>query len=331
MIKKKSFLIIGAGKRVCEDFIPALLATKKFKIKNIFATKYKSINVNHKTYDVLPLVKLIKKNLIACDYIYIAIPPKSLNDVFNFLSLFNTQEKILIIDTPFGSIRHQRNIRFFKNYKEIYIAEDAAYLPWINAARRKCGVIKKIVFDRSGYKYHAIATAKALLGNHNFIKAQKYKNHIKIESKTLSDLGEIHIIEPRDYTKGKIEIYGSRLFLTDSHNSKKKNMWPIIKNDLCIGLNIAGEIIYFKKNEIFLIGSVNNFTSITSLTHQLKRIGLMYFLSNLCNPSKIIKSKEDCIEDVRLDESLRIFGRWVNLNKFFNFYKKCFFSNRKYK
>lgn len=323
-----SIVIIGAGRRVINDFIPALLATNQFILKKIFSRHQKKISCLKKNYNVYPLPLLSDKDLRSCNFLYIAVPPSALRDIFIFLSDKDTSHIELIIDTPIFPWKFRKNISYFGQFKKVFVAEDIIFLPWIKFVKNNIGTINEIIFYKSGFRYHAIALAKILIDSEEINLAYKKKLTKIFNLVNNESVAKISIIEPRDYSVGKIEIFGDQGFLTDEINSPLKNFFPLIRNGKCIGLRIFDKNFKFKKNEIELIGSVSNNATITSLTPELKRLGLMKFLLAIRHSPDSIRNHNAAISDVVIDELIKKFGKWFDISKLLKIYIKLFYTHK---
>jgi hypothetical protein len=328
---KDNIIIIGAGKRIKNDVIPALDATRKFRINAIFAKHAKKIYIKTKKYEVLSLKDISITDISNVHYIYIAIPPPSLIMVLQYLGSKNTSHIKLIIDTPFLQWKQRKNIYLLHNFKKIFVAEDAAFLPWISIVKKLVGQIKVITFDKSGFRYHAIATIKMLVNSEIITSAIKkeYCEFTEVEFKLKNGLNltKASIIEPRNYSLGKIEILGSLALLTDEFKSPLRNFMPEISQGGCTGLIVLGKVFKFKKNEISLIGPVKENSTISSLTPELKRVGLMRLLIEIRSSPESVRSFYSSLSDTAIDELVHKFGHWVNVAKFINKYLAFFFKH----
>jgi len=314
----KNILVIGAGKRVQSDVLPAIKATGKFKISGVYAQNLRRIHVGSQEYEVEALNNLNENVLNQLDYIYVAVPSPQVSRVFEFLSGFNTKNTTLIIDTPVFPWKYRKNKNYFKNFTQVVAAEDIVNLPWINPIKELLGgEISELTFNQSTYRYHGVALIKAIMGKSKINKARlkksKGKEIAEFEVLVGEKTAKIKIIEPRDYSKGTFTISGPKGSITDDLNNSNINLKirPIISGGLCVGLDIVGKRIEFTSTQSELIGLVPEDSTITSLTLELKRIGLAILLSNLADgrPARDIK---EALADARLDEMVHRFGVWFN-------------------
>ena len=312
----KNIIIIGVGRRVRNDILPALEACGTWNIIGIYARKEREINILSRTYSVKPLQQLNKELIAKTDWIYIGVPPKVVSSVLNFLINLPVKKISLLMDTPVLPWPYLLTKRYFKYFLQTVVADDAIYLPWIESMKESVGgKVTELIFDASAYGYHGIALIKAITGCSSFRKARLKllpKKTIELES---SNGAHSVIIEPRDYANGFMRFSGPTGTITDERKNNIANMKPIISNGLCIGLKVGNLQIDFSPVETKLIGHVLDDATMTSLTLELKRVSLLKMLVCLSEGKQTGRSLKEAISDTRLNELVHHFGRWVNVAK----------------
>ena len=314
----KNIIIIGVGRRVRDDIIPSLEASGVFNIVGVYARHPRDLQIDEHTYFVNTLSEMKSEHLKKADWIYVGIPPKSTSGVLRFLSGLNVQSTKLIIDTPVLPWRYIWTKFYFRNFAEVIVAEDIIYLPWIEPVKEFFwGRISELRFDHSAYGYHGIALIKALLENNKFVSARlRYINgekyiHLKTEVGT-----NIYITEPRDYKNGSMSFSDLENSITDTQADLGLKMTPIISDELCVGLQVGNVRVDFSVSETRLIGKVSHNVTITSLTLELKRVGLVKMWTLLAQDKEAGKSVSDATSDTRLNELVHYFGKWFNVALF---------------
>src|SRR5438105_2197061 len=114
-MSKKNIILVGIGKRVRNDIIPALNASGSFNILGIYARKAQSATIGSKAYDINPLSSLDKNLLRKADWVYVGVPSKAVPDVLKFLSKMPLKNVGLLIDTPVLPWRQILAHRYFKH------------------------------------------------------------------------------------------------------------------------------------------------------------------------------------------------------------------------
>ncbi len=320
IVQLNNIIVIGAGKRVQSDVLPAIEATGKFNISGVYAQTSRSIYLLGKQYEVESLNSLDNQSIERLKYIYIAVPSPYVSDIFRFLSKFNTKNIILIVDTPVFPWKYRKNKKYFDNFAKVVVAEDIVYLPWINPVRGLLGgEISELIFNNSAYRYHGVALIKALIGSSKISKATlkktKGKEIVEFEIKNEGKTTNVKIIEPRDYNKGNFIISGPLGSITDDLSADSQKVRPMISGGYCTGLDIAGKHIDFTSTQRELIGLVSENSTITSLTLELKRLGLVTLLSELVDNPRSARDVKEALHDARLDEMVHRFGRLFNVAK----------------
>lgn len=319
---KKNIIIIGIGKRTRDDMLPAILASNSFNVMGIYARSTRNINLMNKEYLVRKLEDLSNDDLKKTDWLYLSIPISNLESVFKFLKHLNTEKIRLLIDTPVFPIRYFFLKRYLSNYFKVFVSEDAITLPWIETLRDKVGGrFNKIVLNKSVYAYHGIALIKSLTTEYNFKKVDLriVGNQEIIEIVTHKNV-EVSIVEPRDYKTGSMIFQGPKGVISDEKGFSGLTMNPILENKLCRGLNIGGQIVTFSESESRVIGEVEPESTVTSLTLQLKRIGMIRMLQEIAQNDSRGWSVNRAVSDVRLYELVHHFGKYFNVGRVLNIF-----------
>jgi choline dehydrogenase-like flavoprotein len=194
-------LIIGAGKRVKNDVLPVLESLETHAISRIFARKPQALFGKRKVYEVSELDELDKDDIAAAQIVYVAIPRHEVSAILRRLLMFDCSHIDLVLSTPVvGDIPKS-------GFKNIWVEEDSVFLPWLAHVPEQ---VVSITFDRSAYRYHAVALAKKLCGG-------PVRFGIRIgQSLWLWCNGvRVRIVEPRDYAKGQIRIVTKSSTISD--------------------------------------------------------------------------------------------------------------------
>ena len=245
---KNKVVIIGGGRRVCEDVIPALEYLEPlYEIVGVCTRSPGVVFGRKRRYDIRPLTTLSSNDLKRATHLYLAVPPHEVSRALSALPVTAYQLE-LIIDTPAPVSRAiQKELRKFK---AVHVAEDNAFVPWINAARSMSP--RSVVCDRSVFRYHGIALLKALAGTTqepaSVVSSRKSGDVIEMLVGTV----DAKIIEPCDYTRGSIMIDG---------------------------VQPAFPTLTVRESE--LVGGVRPDDTIVTKMLELKRLGLVHILSEI--------------------------------------------------
>ena len=289
----RPIMMIGSGRRFNNDILPVLgLLENKYYINKIFSRRDNIIfsknkhKIKTKTYSVSNIEKLNEKNISNTKYIYISVLHEQVESILEKLSQYDCSNIELIVDTPV--------IKKFKEYfifKKVHIAEDSVFLPWIDLLKNQ--KIKSIYFDKSVYGFHGISLIKKINKN----QKQSHIYGFRFLNKTFLNFKnskmKVKILEPRDYSKGKIfiddEEYPIKLF-----NSNNKIILKFKEKE--VSLNEAEKSLFGELKE-------GNQDTIINRMHDLKRVGLYRLLNSIYDTGNSW-SLDDGINDYKIDRDL---------------------------
>lgn len=187
-----SIIVIGAGKRVREDVVPALESLGEiFEIHGIYAQHAGEVVGSRGRYEVKKLDALDARHI---RFAYVAVPRESVLGVLRQLPAHME----IIVDTPVPYGREAQ--KEFARFKRVHVAEDSVCMPWLKEYEGRS--IKTILAEHALYRYHGIALVKKLCGSIHF--AFRLGNMIYLRAGRTW----VRIVEPRDYARGKLYING---------------------------------------------------------------------------------------------------------------------------
>ena len=279
-------VIIGAGKRVATDVVPALESLpKEFAIQGLYARHAGALFGSRAQYAVSPLSALTADMLAKARFLYIAVPPQALLSLVRGLPAAPDLE--LIIDTPVSA--SAALYRALTRYRRVHVAEDSVFLPWLSlvskAARIEC--------EHSVYRYHGIALLKALAGTIRF--AVRWGNSLWLWAGST----RVRISEPRDYARGTLRIDGREVEML------------IIRNR-CKGFRFDSSEILLSPEESALAGFVEEGDTVVSRMLELKRVGLRRLLSAAYANEETWSLAQEA-DDVRVDYFTHRFWAYVRI------------------
>ena len=281
--KGTGFVIIGAGRRVREDVLPAVERLNgRAYVSGIYATSKSAVVGLDDIYDVEPLSRLNTEALASSQFIYVAVPPKKLTSILSRLTEFNCSDKTLVVDTP--TLRNKELDALYSKFLKVAVAEDSAYLPWIKLLTNKYAPIERVEFDRSAYAYHAVALAKTILANGGARPVVKKSVGNKRTTTFHFDNGRTtKLIGPRDYKSGTMRFVASDGTIIDTklRSDSDTVICPTIEEFRCIGFQQGANFIALSPQETDLAGSFAPDDTIVSRMLDIKRVGLMRLLSDL--------------------------------------------------
>jgi hypothetical protein len=269
-------VLIGAGRRVTSDVVPSLEShDHRFDVVGIYARTTASVFTPQRRHDVQPVHFLDDNALRATRFIYVGVPREAVLPVLHVLRRWSSRE--LILDTPVPTSR--RALSILGRFKRVHVAEDCAYLPWLDAlhsfwaANRLTGPLH-IECDRSAFRYHAVALVKALCGTAEtpgtVVAAERKAGIFSI---CLTN-GTATIREPRDYSAGTLRVSRDGVTVSSHRADGVIVVEMLSESGLCVGFDIGGTRVLLSRPESLLIGKLIEGDSIVSRMGDLKRVGL---------------------------------------------------------
>jgi hypothetical protein len=315
----KRLLIIGSGKRVRETAFPALhRASSAFVVQRVFARTKKSIDVGAKRYDVEPIAALDARVLADADLVYVAVGKDAVPQVLAHLVALDASRVDLLIDTPVVRFKHFRHTALLARFRNAWVAEDCAYLPWFDTIRAACergaiGELERVVFHRSAYAYHGLASAKTLFASDSIVRGRRTRtaNGTALRALELRGGGRVEIVEPRDYSVGYIVLQSQRGIASDhtAVNASAIAFEALARGDRCLGFRIGDVETKLDDDEVELARGDHAEASITARMEAMKRVGFLRLLRAIAERRGAYPIAAG-IDDMVVDYYLEKLGFW---------------------
>jgi len=316
MSAPRRLLIIGTGKRVRETALPALASLgSAFDIRSVFARRAKEIEVGGRTLDVRAFSTLERSHLDDVDLVYMAVTKDAVPQVLETLDGMAPRQIDLLIDTPVVRFRHFHRVRHLEAFRAAWVAEDCSRLPWFDAVRAvadELGELREIVFDRSAYAYHGLATAKSLLGTTAIASCRRRPVAGGAERTVLfKDGRRARILEPRDYSVGSVTAVGQKGALTDSSAPADGalRLTPWIDGTDCRGFRAGEREVALDPAETDLMRGDAADASVTARMDSMKRVGFRRLLQDI-EAGRGAYPVEEALDDTVVDYHLEKAGRY---------------------
>jgi len=292
------FLVIGAGRRVREDVIPAIEKLRTGHVSGVCATSRRAVFGLEQVYDAAPLSALSAQSLQNSRYIYVAVPPGNLASVLRQITQFDCSKKILIVDTP--ALETSDLSSLYGQFEQVAVAEDCAYLPWIPLLASKTDPIKRVEFQQSGFAYHAVALAKAVVANGSerpgIVRSSSGKRRVTAD---FSNGSSMVILGERAYRKGRLRFHTAAGSIIGSHpHPDAEIMTPVVENGRCIGFQRGLDQILLTDDESQLGGAFSADDNIVTRMLDIKRVGLLRLLQDLTAGGQTYRLSEG-VEDAK--------------------------------
>jgi len=311
-------IIIGLGKRVTECALPAIAAAgKEAQVRAVFARSARTETVGGESIDVRALDSLASDDLSGNPTVYLCVPKTAIPHALQHLARLNPEGADLLIDTPVMRLRDFRHADLLKNWHKVSVAEDCARMPWIElllaSEKGSMGRLKEVVFEHSAYAYHGVATGRALARGSEVIDARQRKaNSGRVRSLNFMNGFECEIVDPRDYSSGRILARYEKGLVTDRLSSGED------AQEIDIDLDEDGQIRALSLGEIHvtldeaesrLTAGDPAGTTLIARQAAMKRVGFLRLLRELAR-GKAGYALDDGLEDMVVDHLLERLGRY---------------------
>lgn len=210
--------IVGAGKRVNETILPAILSLDG---------RVDLVSIHSRTHHEIALPDgSIMESVTSLDphyfeqvgLIIVAVNTNAIRGVLNYLEKIPRRANTnLVIDTPPLRLSELRKFNTFKGYKSVCVGEDWVTLSPVKLIQSlvssdKIGQLETITLDRMSYRYHGLATLRAISGAQWLKSMQAGKEggqHNEYEIVTGNNI-KCRTVQPRDYKNGVLTVTGSK-------------------------------------------------------------------------------------------------------------------------
>lgn len=317
----RGVIVLGAGKRACETALPAFQRLpREFELRGVFARRARTIEVKGRRHDVRPVESLDAAALSGADLVYVAVGKDAVPEVLARLGRLPIGAVDLLIDTPVVRFKHFRHAERLARFRAAWVAEDCVHLPWIAPVRRalaadKIGAPEGVLFTRSAYAYHGLATAKALLGERRVLRARRSRSG-GLARRDLWFAGgtEAWIIEPRDYAVGRIAVLGKRGVIADYALDPPPGgthllLAPVLRGAEVTGLRLGDDVEDFDGDERALLAGDAPLLGLTARMEAWKRVGFLRLLRSIARGDGGYPVA-DALEDTVVDYYLERLGRY---------------------
>jgi hypothetical protein len=308
--------ILGVGKRVIETALPAFhRLPRSFWIRGIWARSARRIEVEGQPYDVQPFDGITLEALKDVDLIYLCVGKESVPKVLARLLQLEPWNRDLLIDTPVVRFKYFRHAAKAREFRHAWVPEDCTELPWIQAALAAVGPLHRVEFDRSAYAYHGVATARALFAAERIPSGRRLRQADGTFERTLRFDGKrvARIVEPRDYSKGRLVFVGQGGTLSDAPRPGEPSLTlaPVVQQGLVTAITAGQTRIELDAAESELTRGDPDGASITARMEAMKRVGFLRILRRI-QAGKGGYPLDHALEDMVVDYFLEKLGRWVS-------------------
>ncbi len=317
----RGVLVIGTGKRARETALPAFQRLPgEFELRGVFARRAKELEVGGRRYSVRAAETLCAEALAGVDLVYLAVAKDAVPEVLARLAALPVQGVDLLIDTPVVRFKHFRHVARLARFRAAWVAEDCVHLPWIEPVRRAlaAGAIGRprgVLFTRSAYAYHGLATTKALLGESRVRRARRLRDGELVRRRVwLAGGTEAWMVEPRDYSAGRIAVLGTEGAIADyaidpPPGGRHLALAPVLRGGQVVALRVGDEQLAFDDDERELLAGDAPELGLTGRMEAWKRVGFLRLLRSVARGAGGYPLA-DALEDMVVDYHLEKLGRY---------------------
>ncbi|MFT7462113.1 MAG: hypothetical protein ACI9EF_000450 [Pseudohongiellaceae bacterium] len=324
-MSERRLLVLGAGQRVKETILPAVLALKgRWALDGVFARSEKTIESRGVEYRTESFDDLDAARLAGVDLVYLCVAKHAVPAVLRKLVGCDPRRVQLLIETPVLLFKQLGAYELFGAFDSVFVSEDTSTLPWMTTLRdaEAAGLIgapQTMVFDHSAWRYHGLAMTRTVLQCDTIVSAKRVGKEIDKGRVVLhmanGSVGEI--VEPRDYSTGSWQLRcgadssGKTQLVTDAAAGPPGSLQliPMIHGSRCHGFRLGDVTTALDERESELLGDVSAEATTTALTHRLKAVGLMTMLVDI-HEGRAGYPLALGLDDMMVDYLLEKFGRW---------------------
>lgn len=320
----RNVIIIGSGKRVREAALPVLRRLEaRLAVRGIFARTAKQIDVDGVTHEVGRFEDLRGEELADVDLVYLAVTKDAVPSVLARLTSCDVSRIDLLIDTPVVRFKHFAHVDALRRFRNVWVAEDCSALPWFDVVREAVdagaiGDLRCALFFQSAYAYHAIATAKALLGSRRIRSGRReaLSPHFGCRRLRFANGRTAIVYEPRDYSIGRLALLGTDGSISDYPHSARGNLLlePLVEGDACVGFRCGDATSRLSDDEVQLLRGGDATASVTSRMDAMKRVGLLRLFEGIF-AGRGAYPLDEALDDMVVDYHLEKLG-WYYANPF---------------
>ena len=319
--KPQRVLVVGAGKRAEETIIPALLCLEgSAEIAGVWARSARKLSLYGGGFTVQTETGPGAFDLAEVDTIAVAVTRSEVPKVLRALARHDTAHIALMLDTPVMNPGHLAATKAFRRFRRVVCSEDAIALPPVTAARRvieagSIGRVRSITFFHSGWRNHALASARSLIGMRRPTRIRVSRWNPKWTEARIRFSGGIRasVIQPHIHGNGRLLVVGDRGAICDyrSERSEATEIGYLVEDGVYRGVTIGGERVSSDRDESLFENLPRSGLPNPSLDNMFKIRGFMELVATVHDPDSLQYDPYEAIYDhqsFRFAEQLPVFA-----------------------
>lgn len=249
-------LVVGAGRRALGTILPAAHCMRsRVDLVGVCARRARELSVIDGEMTVGVEAGLGSVDFSAIDAVVIAIPTAAVPAVLAELAERSERagsqapKLTVLIDTPVLELADLGATRLFPRFARVLASEETVALPPVVLTRRlmaegAIGPLRHVTMAHSGYRHHALASLRSLVGRGPSRVAVRHWNGPWGEV-SLRFPGSVSasVLEPRHYPSGRTAVCGAKGTIVDyDTDSRHATRISYAVEDGCyVGLALDGE------------------------------------------------------------------------------------------
>lgn len=244
-------LLVGAGKRAQETAIPALMALGSgVELAGVWARSSRKLKLYGGEFTAQTETGPEAFPIAEVDTIIVAVTRSQVPAVLRSLRQYDTSHAALMLDTPVLDPGDWGATAAFRRFRRVVCSEDAIALPPVAAARTliedgAVGAVRSIHFFHSGWRNHALASIRSMLGGRKPTRITVRRSNAKWSETRYRFPGGVRamVVQPHLHGHGRMLIVGDRGAIADyeTGRSDATQIGYVVEDGVFRGVTVGGE------------------------------------------------------------------------------------------
>ena len=257
---RRRVLVIGAGKRVEETVLPALMCLQgSIEIAGVVARSSRKISFYEGEFTAQTETSPEAFDLATIDTIVVAVTRSQVPAVIRSLARFDTHHVSLMLDTPVLDPGGFGAMKMFPRFRRVVCSEDAIALPPIAAARAlidegAIGDVRGIWLFHSGWRNHALASIRSMIGMRRPSRITVRRWNEKWSETRFRFAGGVRatVVQPHIHGHGKMLVVGDRGAIADydTERGESRRIGYVVEDGVYRGSTIDGKLVASERDEL---------------------------------------------------------------------------------
>jgi predicted dehydrogenase len=261
MAKRQRVLVVGAGKRVEETAMPALMCLEgSVEIAGVWARRSRKLKLYGGEFTVQTETGPEAYDLSQIDTIVVAVTRSQVPAVLRSLLKFDTAHIAVMLDTPVMDVGHLGATRMFKRFARVVCSEDSIALPPVATARHlieqgTIGRLRSVHLFHSGWRNHALASIRSLAGMRSPSRITVRQWNQKWSETHFRFPGGIRasVVQPHIHGNGRLLVAGEKGVIVDyaTDRSEATEIGYLVEDGIYRGVTVNGERMESELDRLF--------------------------------------------------------------------------------